>query len=425
MTHIAQAIAWTLIHFCWQAAAIFVAYRLVSLAVNRSSSQTRYAVALCTLLLMMLSACVTFAWELRAATPVSAPAIRTTFMAAEFPRTTAPGMAMTQPASTGISLPSLLPWIDGFWILGVIALSLRSLGGWWLIQRLRTSATIHAPDAVRESFERISAALSLRRPVLLRVSNAISSPMTIGALRAIVLLPVSAVTSLSPDELEVVFAHELAHIRRADFFWNLLQTLAETLFFFHPAVWWISARIRHERELCCDDLALQVCPNPVVYARALYRLEEQRFRGLRLAMALDGHQSPQTLRMRISRILGEPVSHMSARPLRPISLASGCAAVVVLLLLVPQLLASFASSPKPDPKPAAAPAALCTEASSVHVLGPADVALAAPHPLVQAPSAQPDSTPAPSAPQQPQAKPSSSPHPGGDYIDRMKAAWMR
>jgi Zn-dependent protease with chaperone function len=124
--------------------------------------------------------------------------------------------------------------------------------------------------------------------------------MTMGTLRAIVFLPLSAVTSLGADELEVVLAHELAHVRRADFFWNILQTVVETLFFFHPAVWWLNARIRHERELCCDDLALRICPNPLVYAHALFRLEEQRSRYLRLAMALDGHQSHQTLLARIA-----------------------------------------------------------------------------------------------------------------------------
>ena len=146
--------------------------------------------------------------------------------------------------------------------------------------------------------------------------------MTMGTLRAIVLLPLSAVTSLGPEELEVVLAHELAHVRRADFFWNILQTIAETLFFFHPAVWWISARIRHERELCCDDLALKICPNPIVYANALVRLEEQRSRHLRFAMALDGHQSHATLLTRIARILGEPMTRIPTRRLRPFSLAA-------------------------------------------------------------------------------------------------------
>src|ERR1019366_8594978 len=356
MTHTPQAIAWTLIHFCWQAAVVAAAYRLISAAIARRSRNTRYIAALSALLLMLTASVFTFAWELRAGTPSpvlisTGASLQSAFVSHEFPRTMAPGVVPSQPADTTISLTTLLPLIDSLWILGVLALSLRSLGGWYLLQRLRASATVQAPPAARASFERIAAAMRVHRPVLLRVSNAIAGPLTIGALRAIVLLPLSAVTSLSPEELEVVLAHELAHIRRADFLWNLLQTLAETLFFFHPAVWWISAHIRNERELCCDDLALQVCPNPVVYAHALFRLEEQRSREWRLAMALDGHQSVQTLRMRIARILGEPDTRTAGRPIRPFSFAAACAAFVVLLLPVPQLLASLNPVPAADRKP--------------------------------------------------------------------------
>ena len=240
-------------------------------------------------------------------------------------------------------------WIDAFWVMGVLALAVRGVGGWWLIRRLRTSATAHAPEAVCAAFGRISAALGLKKTVLLRVSNAIGSPVTVGALRAMVLLPVSAITMLGPDEIEVVLAHELAHVRRADFFWNLVQTMVETLFFFHPAVWWISGRVRHERELCCDDLALKICPNPVVYASALFHLEEHRSRQMRLAMALDGHQSPQTLRMRIARILGETMPLNASRSLRPFSAAAVFAAVVVLLVPAPQVIAGLSPSPAPSP----------------------------------------------------------------------------
>ncbi len=353
MTQLPQAIAWTLIHFCWQAAAIAAAYRLMSAAIARRSSQTRYLVALSALLLMVGAAVVTFAWELRSdSTATSIAATAANFrasIAADFPRSSAPGLAVTPqqvPAPSRLTLADLLPWIDGLWLVGVFALSIRSLGGWWYLRRLRLASTIEAPTSVIAAFQRISTILGLSRAVTLRLSTAIDSPMTMGTLRAIVLLPLSAITLLGPEELEVVLAHELAHVRRADFFWNILQTIAETLFFFHPAVWWLSARIRHERELCCDDLALKICPNPIVYAHALVHLEEQRSRHLRFAMALDGHQSHATLLTRIARILGEPMTRIPSRRLRPFSLAAACVGLLVLALPVPHLLASF--NPKPQ-----------------------------------------------------------------------------
>ena len=359
MTQTLQAIAWTLIHFCWQAAIVAGLYRVVSAAVARRSSQTRYLVALSALLLMLAAAAGTFAWELRdgfssAAFAGSGSSDQSGLQGSAlahgaFPRSLEPGIAAAESAAKSLTLAEMLrgmlPWIDGLWVLGVVVLSLRTLGGWMLIEKLRRSATADAPAAVRASFLRIAAAMGLRREVMLRVSSAIAGPVTVGVVRALVLLPLSAATSLSMEEMEVVLAHELAHVRRADFLWNLLQALAETLFFFHPAVWWVSARIRYERELCCDDIALEYCSNPLVYAHALFRLEEQRSRQMQLAMALDGHQLPRTLRMRVARILGEPVMGNGMDAIRPRSLAAACAALMVLLLPVPQLLARLNPAP--------------------------------------------------------------------------------
>jgi len=430
MTVVPQAIAWTLIHFCWQAGAIAAAYRLLTVAIARRSNQARYLVALSALLLMIGSAIGTFAFEMRPeATAVSVAdstsSLRAT-IAADFQRSPAPSaLAANQPATEPLTLAAFLPWIDGLWLIGVFALSVRSLGGWWYLRRLRLASTIEAPDAVHSAFQRIAARFGLSRVITLRLSTSIDSPMTMGTLRAIVLLPLSAITLLGADELEVVLAHELAHVRRADFFWNILQTIAETLFFFHPAVWWLSARIRHERELCCDDLALQICPNPIVYAHALVHLEEHRSRHLRLAMALDGHQSHATLLTRIARILGEPMTRIPSRRLRPFSLAAACAGLLVLLVPVPHLLASLNPKPQSDPAPAivAAPAIAPVTAPAIAPVIASQVALhigkPSPFPVAQV-AAAPEPTPAPETQSDDKAAPSPKPH--SDYIDQMKAA---
>lgn len=424
MTHIPDAVAWTLIHFCWQAAAVAAAYRVVSIALALRSAQTRYIAALTSLLLMFVLASGTLAWEFRADTSAVSPVITAANLTApivgDFPRIAAPGFIPSQHDAGRITLSAMLPWIDGFWLLGVLALSIRSFGGWWYLHRLRRSAITAAPGAVRASFDRICAAMGLHRVIALRISTAIDGPMTLGTLRAIVMLPLSAITSLGPDELEVVLAHELAHIRRADFFWNILQTVAETLFFFHPAIWWISSRIRHERELCCDDLALKVCPNPITYASALYRLEEHRSRHLRLAMALDGHASRHTLLMRIARILGEPMTRIPSPRLRPFSLVAACAGLLALLVPAPHVLASLNPPPQPAPKPAVS----AVVNTAVHVNAAAvvmHVGKPSPYPVAQ-PSVLPDADAATGAAPQAQPQPDASAQPHSDYIDRMKAA---
>jgi hypothetical protein len=177
--------------------------------------------------------------------------------------------------------------------------------------------------------------------VSLRISAHVQGPLAMGIVRALVILPASALMALTPEQLESVLAHELAHIRRADYFWNLIQTTVETLFFFHPAVWWLGGRLRHHRELCCDDAAVQACSDPLIYATALLRLEERRNQQLSLAMALDGHRSPSTLRARISRLLGEADGEQRPRELVPLPLAAIAALLVLASATGPHLFAGL------------------------------------------------------------------------------------
>jgi beta-lactamase regulating signal transducer with metallopeptidase domain len=429
MSHTMQAIAWTLIHFCWQAAAIAAAYGVAARLTARRSSHVRYVVAVSALVAMLAVAVLTFAWQVvpRGETRSSGAA---DFAAADFPRVAQPGRTPAAAAFAASQeiverMPSYLLWIDAVWLMGVCGLAFRNVGGLWMIRRLRRRAEkSEAPVEVQERFARIVAALGLKRDVMLRVSDAIAGPVTVGALKTMVLLPVSALSGLGPEELEVVLAHELAHVRRADFMWNLLQTVAETLFFFHPAVWWISGQVRHERELCCDDLALEVCPNPVVYARALFHLEEQRSRQLHMAMALDGNQGPQTLRMRIARILGEQAAFVMPGE-RRFSLAAVLAGALVLLVSAPQVIASL----RPHVAPAVATVAKAVaEVAKAPATRPVSATAAA---TVDAPAGAQaaNSKPAPERKEeQAQVSAPASSATGSDsgshatYIERMKAA---
>ncbi len=196
--------------------------------------------------------------------------------------------ATTQPVL--LHLSRFLPWLDVAWLLGVACLSTRTIGGWRLIHRLRRSALLKAPEVVYANFVRLRERLGITRQVSLYISHHIQGPLAIGIVRSLIILPASALMALSPEQLEAVLAHELAHVRRADYLWNLIQTMVETLLFFHPAVWWLGRRLRQQRELCCDDVAVQSCADPLVYATALLRLEERRSQRLSLAMALDGHR---------------------------------------------------------------------------------------------------------------------------------------
>jgi beta-lactamase regulating signal transducer with metallopeptidase domain len=202
----------------------------------------------------------------------------------------------------------LEPWIVPAWMCGVVLLSARFLAGWNGARRLPLKGVRPAPEALEAVLGRLCVRLGVRRPVLLLESVRVSVPTALGVLRPAILLPACAVTGLSPEAIEAVLAHELAHIRRHDYLVNLLQTAAETLLFYHPAVWWVSRRIRIERENCCDDLAVAATGDSRGYVRALVVLEEIRAPRLAApgpAVAADG----ASLWRRVARLI--PVSSPS------------------------------------------------------------------------------------------------------------------
>ncbi len=347
MTYPMEALGWTLVHFCWQAAVIALIYRAGDLVLVKPKSNIRYVLSLTALLSMFAASVVTLGYEelrlaqekvlLRASSPaatVGAQLSGTPLIGAE--SSSLP--VLSRNLDPSLNLSRAMPWLDSLWLLGVLGLSVRTAGGWWLMQRVRRSGLVSVPESVRESFARLSARLGITRRIDLRICERISGPLAMGIVRALVVLPVSALTSLSAEQLEVVLAHELAHIRRADYLWNMIQTMIETLFFFHPAVWWVSGRLRHQRELCCDDVALECCSDPLVYATALLCLEEQRGSRFHLAMALDGHQSGSDLRTRIARILGETTQ--GRREIGPFSVLGVCAMVGLSFLPLPHVFAS-------------------------------------------------------------------------------------
>ena len=192
-----------------------------------------------------------------------------------------------------------LEWIVAFWLGGVGVLSLRLIGGGLVTARLRSRATRFAPPEVQRRLLQLMAELGVRRPLGLYLSRVVDSPLVIGWLKPVILLPASALAGLTLEQIEALLAHELAHIRRHDALVNAVQTVLEVLMFYHPATWWISRTIRREREHCCDDRAAALCGRGD-YARALTRLEELRQPTPLYALAA----SDGSLLERIRRLLG-------------------------------------------------------------------------------------------------------------------------
>lgn len=313
-----NALAWTLIHFLWQGSIIGL-LAAVSLWALRPRSTVRYAIGVGALAAMLAAPAVTFSLLLEAQPPAGTDMTMSMAPAADQDAATpvapldgiAVGQSVVRSASGASAAsiasiaavaghPAVVATILAVWLTGVLFLSLRLLGGLVVARRHATRAVRPVSPQVQRIADSLAARLALRRAVRVFESTRVAVPMMMGWLKPVVLLPTAALAGLSPTQLEALLAHELAHVRRHDYLVNLLQSVVETLLFYHPAVWWVSRQVRADREDCCDDLAVAVCDR-VAYASALADLAATRpAHGLALA-ATDGR-----LVDRVRRILRGP-----------------------------------------------------------------------------------------------------------------------
>jgi len=309
--HLTRSIGWALVQFVWQGTIVGILTGWALLLLRRNTAQVRYAVACIGLALMIAIPVATVVKsESEAPSEVlvdSMPAALPMQISNDSRQAESSTIATPSPWSEQ-SIEFWLPTAVQIWFIGVAALSLRMLGSWIVVQRLRRRATVPVQN-VTTSLNALASRLRIARPVRVLESQLVRVPTAIGWLRPLVLLPTSVLTGLTTEQLEAVLAHELAHIRRHDYVVNIFQTIVETLLFYHPAVWFVSHRIRVEREHCCDDIAVAVCGNRLVYATALADLETLRSERVALAMMATGGGS---LLHRVRRLL-EPTSQHERR----------------------------------------------------------------------------------------------------------------
>ena len=309
-----HALGWALVHFFWQGAALALLLGLALASLRPGAARTRYTLSLLTLCGMLVVPIATGLRLFRSSVDLaSAPSALTTAapgtpvsVAANLPaprQGDEPAAARRTASESQLrgALEPILPWLVVLWVIGVVALSVRLAHGWMTARRLRTTGTREAPVALQQSLVKLAARLRVARPIHLLESLVIEVPAVIGWLRPVVLVPTSALTGLTPQQLDVLLAHELAHVRRYDYVVNLVQCVIETLLFYHPAVWWVSRRVREEREHCCDDLVVAAFGDPHLYASALVDMERVRSTTPRLALAATGGGG--SLLYRIQRLL--------------------------------------------------------------------------------------------------------------------------
>lgn len=358
-----ERLGWTLVHFLWQGLAIALVYAAVDrVLARRCSANGRYLLACAALTAMMAAPLIT--WESMgppAANPGAAYQVQGVPPA---PSTSSNTGAATLPDSVRAMVPEVQPaeflaWVVVVWLAGAAALWVRLAGGWVVAARMRSMLVRRASQDWQQRLRKLAAQIGLSRPVRLLVSAVVQTPTVVGWLRPVVLAPVGALGGLPDEYVEVLLLHELAHIRRHDYLVNVLQSVAEALLFYHPAVWWVSGQIRAGRELCCDDIAVSVGGDALTYARALAHLESYH-PAHRSAAALAA--TGGSLADRIARLLGQ------SRPAVHTGLGPGV--VTIGILLVTAGYGLFAQS---DLHPAFEVASIERGASAVGPMDPVSV----------------------------------------------------
>lgn len=280
--NVLQAICRTFLHSLWQGIFAALLAGLILLLTKRSSARLRYNLLGAALLLFLAGTGLTFWLEIQ-----SAPAPATTAFVA------APAAAYAAAPQSPDLLTRCLQFIDAHttqimmaWALIFLLKCIRMSAGFYHIFRIRRSNTLQPPGEWAEKLRQLALSLGIRMPVRLLECAKVQMPFTIGWLKPCIYLPAGLLAQLPADQLEAILLHELAHIRRRDYLVNILQRFAETVFFFNPALLWISSLIREEREACCDDIAVAHTPQQSSYLQALVAFEHAEQKQLQLGMGL-------------------------------------------------------------------------------------------------------------------------------------------
>lgn len=359
-----ERIGWTLLHSLWQGALIVLVYALLRVLLREHRPEARYALSLATFVLLALAPVVTFlALDVASAEAVGRGAVafgsQTIVIGADAVR--------GAPADLAALFAPWLPVVVAAWCAGVLVSALRVVGAWRHLGALRRSALPLGGPELAHLIERLRHELGISRAVRIARSNLVDSPTVIGWLEPLVLVPASALAGLAPQQLAMILAHELAHIRRHDYLVNAVQTAVDTLLFYHPAVHWVSEKVRQEREECCDAIAVRFGGDAVAYARALAELEELRGLNASLALAATGGE----LLERIERLLGR-----HPRKQRGTALASACAFATLTAMVIgvatPDRWQAFDAAETPEvaatlAQPATSLPASAAEAASIEL----------------------------------------------------------
>jgi len=292
-----KALCWTFIHSLWQGLGYALLAGVLLLCTKRSTPVLRYNLLLLTLLLFVITTGITFYLKLPS---TSGQAGWVPMLSDHYTPTTLAGKFTWQQFATYCDANA--PLLVLLWFIVFIAKFIKMIGGLLHIKYIRNYRVSYPGIEWQEKIAEMATVLRISAPVKLLESALIKVPIVVGWLKPVIMIPAGLLTQLPQDQMEAILLHELAHIRRKDYFVNLLQSFVEIFFFFNPAVCWLSALLREEREHCCDDQAVTGINNKSTYIKALVAFQEYCL-GDAASSALAFAGSKHQLLERVKRIV--------------------------------------------------------------------------------------------------------------------------
>lgn len=302
------ALGWTILHSLWQIILIAILLKGLLLITSNRSAELRYGLGLTAMLATLIWTGSTL-WQEFNKVELIAPQADATLagLAEMISLNTIFEQPLPELSALEVwqqRLEQLAPFMSMAWLIGVLFFSIYTIKGYFDLRRLQYYYSQPVSDEWQQRLVVLCQKLGISKKVELLSSNQLEEPITFRHFKPIILVPISALSGLSPDQIEVLLLHELAHIRRHDYLINWLQSSLEVLFFYHPAIWWMSAQVRTEREHCCDDLVLKVNHNPMLYAQALTQLQMNHY-SLKTNLAMSATKNQGTFTTRIHRLFGK------------------------------------------------------------------------------------------------------------------------
>lgn len=314
LDHLIFSIGWTIIHSLWQGALFVFLFVLFTVIFHQYGIRLKYTLGVIVLFLFLLNALFTFTivFHHKTEKPVFPPQnqqvynVNSAYVDSFHPRYFED---QQQRGSVQQSYWALLKKLQHLlnklayvlaiiWTIGMSWLFVRQLRGYFVLNALRKNKLNIPATKWQAIVQQMSNSINLKRKVCLLLNPLVTSPMVFGFFRPVVFFPLRLISGLSDKEIQSILAHELYHILRNDYLVNVFQSVIEILFFYHPGVWWLSAKIRTLREMICDNMASNFSGHPEEYIHTLVKLEELRLADANLAMAANRNQNKLLARIK-------------------------------------------------------------------------------------------------------------------------------